>query len=357
MKIRKTIFDSLLISDSERIHTQTIAWILSLDNDHFPGKSEFIKKLFDLNQDESVSDDLYVETELNHIDLFIQTADKQFIIENKLKSSEHSNQTKRYIDSIPESLKDTRKTKYFGFLTLINDEPQNHDWKPISFEKLKNSLKSVQWPEDKRETIFIQEYIQTLENLVGVFNEFVNNHQNFENVFTDGHKKKYEKQPYSDDYKDYIRKNQLETIFQKAFLKIIAKEAGISYDEIGETRGTALIQIYFNEINDSGETFRLGLQFQGKTLKINLVHKNYADSKPEQMSEKLINAFKKCFLNQNEYKSFNKPRSKAYISVSKSLPNEIYEMEKSDLIQLLIKEINIIRDKSQKFKDEIDKGI
>ncbi len=343
-----------MISDSERIHTQTLAWILSLENGLFPNKSDFIKGLFDLNNCEFNSKDLYVETELNRIDLFIQTTDKQFLIENKLKSSEHSNQTIRYIDSIPKSLIDSNKTKYFGFLTLIKDEPQNQEWKPISFEKLRDSLNSIQWPKDKNETIFIQEYIQTLDNLVNVFNQFVSNHKDFENVFTDGYKKKYEKQPYSNDSKDYIRRNQLETIFQIAFLKILAKEAGISYDEIGETRGTALIQIYFKEIIILGETFRLGFQFQGKTLKINLAHKNYADSKPEQMGELLINTFKKIFLNQNGYENFNKPRSKAYISVSKNISNEIYKMDKSDLIKLLKDEIDEITIKSQEFENEIN---
>lgn len=352
--MRKTIFDSLMISDSERIHTQTLAWILSLDNNLFPNKSGFIKGLFDLNHSVSIDNGLYVETELNRIDLFIQTTDKQFIIENKLKSSEHSNQTKRYIDSIPERLIDNNKAKHFGFLTLINDEPQNQEWKPISFEKLRDSLNSIQWPADKNETIFIKEYVQTLDNLVNVFNQFVSNHKDFENVFTDGYKKKYEKNPYQNESKDYIRKNQLETIFQKAFLKIIAGEAKIDYDEIGETRGTALIQIYFQEINVLDETFRLGFQFQGKTLKINLAHKNYADSKPDQMGELLINTFKNYFFNQNGYESFNKPRSKAYISVSKTISNEIYKMDKSDLIELLKNEINSISEKSQIFENEIN---
>jgi hypothetical protein len=235
---------------------------------------------------------------------------------------------------------------------LINDEPQNQEWKPISFEKLRDCLKSIQWPADKKETIFIKEYVQTLDNLVNLFNEFVSNYKDFENVFTDGYKRKYEKDPFQNESKDYIRKNQLETIFQKAFLKIIAREAEINYDEIRETRGTALIQIYFREINVLGETFRLGFQFQGKTLKINLAHKDYADSEPGQMGEKLINTFRNSFFKQNGYESFNKPRSKAYISVSKTRSTEIYKMDKSDLIDLLKGEINSIRVKAQKFEYE-----
>jgi len=35
-----------MIADSERIHTQTLAWILLLDEDKFPNKSKFISSLF-----------------------------------------------------------------------------------------------------------------------------------------------------------------------------------------------------------------------------------------------------------------------------------------------------------------------
>ena len=352
----QTFFDSLMISDSERIHTQTISWILSLDKTIFSNdqKGDFLKILFNLTDDVTISEKPYIETELNKIDLFIQTTDKQFIIENKLKSSEHSNQTIKYFDSVPKQLIDSNKTKHFGFLTLINDEPQNQEWKPISFEKLRDSLNSIQWPAKKNETIFIREYIQTLDNLVCVFNQFVSNHKNFENVFADGSKKKYEKKPYQDDSKDYIRKNQLETIFQKAFLKKILKSANIEYIEISETRGTALFQTSICEIDAAGELFRLGFQFKGKSLKINLVHKNYGDSKPEQLGEILIRIFKSNFYQINGYDTFNKPRKKAYISVSKTLDKEVYDIDKSDLINLIKNEIESINNKVQGFEKEIN---
>lgn len=352
--MRKTLFDSLMISGFERIHTQTLAWILSLENEFFPNKAGFIEKLFDLQPGEVTCNDLYVETELNQIDMFIQTDKKQFLIENKLQSSEHSNQTIRYVNSIPERLRDTQKLKQYGYLSLTNEEPKNKEWIPISFEKVRDLLRSIQWPGDRKETVFIQEYIYTLDNLVQVFNQFVSNHKDFNHVFTDGHKKKFEKQPFADESKEYIRKNQLETTFQKAFLKIIAREGHINYDEIGETRGTAFLQINLGEINNLGEAFRLGFQFQGRTLKINLAHKNYENSKPEQITEFLMNAFKNVFLHYNGYEKFNKPRSKAYISVSKTAPKDITELEKYELIIMLRDEIENLKIISQKFEKELN---
>ena len=71
--MKTTFFDALAISDSEKIHTQTIAWILSLGNDIFPtnDKLTFLKNIFDI-PDLSI-EDIFVETEVNKIDLFINT--------------------------------------------------------------------------------------------------------------------------------------------------------------------------------------------------------------------------------------------------------------------------------------------
>lgn len=356
--MENTFFDSLMISDSERIHTQTLAWILSLNDSVFPTdkKRQFLNDLFNINGGIEIEQNIYVETELNKIDLFIDTDNYQFLIENKLKSSEHSNQTFRYIDSIPSQFENENKTRKFGFLTLVKDEPQNQEWIPISFEKLRDSLNKLDWKKEHKETTFISEYVQTLDNLTTVYNEFIGNHRGFANVFTDGSKKKFEKKKYENELQDYIRRNQLETIFQKAFLKTILKNAKIEYIEIGETRGTALFQTHISEINVSGEIFRLGFQFQGKTMKINLVHKNYADSKPEQVGERLMEIFQNVYYQQNDYENFNKPRKKAYVSVSKTLKNEIFNVDKSTLVGLLQNEIQYSKNKVNEFKKQLGKA-
>lgn len=351
--IKKTIFDSLMISDSERVHTQTLAWILSLEPSIFPNdcKSKFLKELFNLNCDVDIKKDIYIETELNFIDLFIETDNKQFIIENKLKSSEHSDQTDKYLKSIPKEFQDDKKEKHYGFLSLIKESPINNNWLAISFEKLHKLLSGITWDESIKETIFIEEYLATLKNLVSVFNEFMKNHTAFSNVFIDGPKKKYVKKVFSDRQKDYIRSCQLETIFQKAFLKSILDELKVEKYELSETRGTALFQFHFEEISiDEKNIFRIGLQFQGNTLKINLIHNDYARSNPEQMGGKLRNAFKQIYLNKNDYNKFNSPRSKAYISVSKKLNKELYEIEKQELVELLKKEIEDVKASLVSFK-------
>ncbi|GAI86416.1 unnamed protein product [marine sediment metagenome] len=344
--MKRTLFDSLAISDSERIHSQTIAWIFSLDDEilNFNEKSKILKNIFKITEEFEISS-IIVETELNRIDIFIQTDQDQFIIENKLKSSEHSEQTSRYMDSIPYIYKDDSKTKHFGFLTLINEMPKNETWIPITFSKLKESLSEIELDCKKKESIFISEYCQTLENLVTTFNAFMYDHLKFENVFKDGYKKKYEKERYDNPLKDYIRVNQLETIFQKAFFRNIAKDSNLPNYEINETRGTALIQSYFYEFQYKGKQYRIGLQFQGNTFKINLADKNYATSKANQIDEQLTNVFMNVFHKQNNFNKFNKPRTKAYISVSKKTENMIYAMQKEQIVEMISGEADWIKSK------------
>ena len=96
---------------------------------------------------------------------------------------------------------DTDKNSAFCILTLIKEKPKNRVWIPISFEKLRNSFDIIVWDKSRKETYFIEEYIETLNNLVVVFNQFMSNHQNFKNVFTDGYKKKFNKEEYKNDHK------------------------------------------------------------------------------------------------------------------------------------------------------------
>ena len=351
-----TFFDSLMISDSERIHTQTLAWILKLDGSSFPTfqKTEFLKRLFGIAQLE-VADNIqiYVETEVNSIDLFVDCEGHQFIIENKLKSSEHSEQTKKYIQAIPLNF-NYSKSRNFGFLTLIKERATNQEWLNISFEDLLRELDSVEWGKDTREYIFVEEYLKTLSNLVKVFNDFKANHENYSNVFNDGYKKKHDKKNYSyEPYQDYVRTNQLETIFQKAFIKQIAEDIELPEHYVTETRGTALIQIYLKEFSIKNEPFKLGLQFQGTTFKINLSHLKYDASRANQVDPELIMAFKETFYEQNDYKRLNKPRSKAYLSVSKSTGKPLYMMSKKEIKASLKDEVDFLRNKIPEFERKI----
>jgi len=353
MQLEKTFFDYLSISSSENIHSKTIAWIFSLPEDILSTsvKEIVLKSLLGVDV---ILKDIYCGTEINKLDILIDSEDYQIIIENKLKSSEHSNQTNKYlVDHIPIEFKPNEKKQLFGFLTLVEDKPENSNWIPISYEKLFESLKIIEL-DDTKEHLLIKEYIAVLNNLVSVYKDFIKNHKQYNNVFTDGSTKKYEKQgKLNTDYQDYIRKNNLETIFQKAFLHEILNSTTMNDFGIGEPRGNALAQVDICSFKYGGHEYKIGIQFQQKALKINLQDADYNKSKKEDIEDKLIPAFKKVFYRECDYNRLNHPTTKAYISVSKQIEKELYELEKEEIVEILNKEYKFVESRVGSFNKEI----
>ena len=358
--MQATFFESLLLADAERIHSQTLAWILNLNESVFSNeeKSKFLKRLFQLKDDVVIDEAYFVGTEINNLDIVIRTGNVTFTVENKLKSSEHSGQTDKYLKAIPPHLKSKSGNNYFAFLSLTAEAPKNSQWLAVSFETLLNGLQAVLWNKENKAYLFIEEYIQTLANLVSVFNHFMFNHKEYETVFQDGHKKKHEKNPEAlkyreHSYKDYIRKNQLETIFQKAFIKEVVSDLGLSNYYITETHGVALLQVNCRNVTVENKTFVLGFQFQGNTLKINCARENYDKSKANQIPVEMITIFESIFRNQDGFKKLNKPKSKAYMSVSKKLDKQLYEYEIVELKSFIQSVLINLDELVLKFEEEL----
>ena len=353
--INQTFFDAILMADSERVHSQMLAWILNLPEQQFPfnEKATLLQKLF-LFEKPLVINSIQVFTEINHIDIQIELDQHILIIENKLKSSEHSNQTIKYIETVSREYNNSGKTLKFAFITLIGEEPKNNNWNVISFENLFKALDNINWNDKNRESLFIKEYIQTLNNLVVSFKTFVENHQDFDSVFNDGYKSKHNKVQHQDTIKEYIRVNQLETIFKKALLKEVSLLANLKQYYIAETRGTALIQIFVDCIIFENKEYHLGLQFQGTCLKINLILQTKTKSKiPDVLKDYFGNTFSK----KNEYNRFNRNNSNPYISVSKNLQRQLYEMNKIEIAEVLKKELDFIKSNLDSFKSQLIKQI
>lgn len=336
-----TFFDHLSIANVERIHSEIIRWIFELDDKIISNniKAKIIKNMFEISNNIKL-ENFESYSEYKNIDILIKTDNAIFVIENKLKSSEHTGQTNKYYDIINKEFDISNKEIYYGFLSLIGEKPLNDNWKIITFEDLKNTLSKLDLNYSIKDHLFISEYIITLNNLITAFNEFINNPQNYENVFIDGSKKKYEKKAiYDDPIKKYIGENQLETIFQKAFLRDMANKVSEGDFKIEETHGNALIQWQLDQIEFKRKKFNIGLQLQRNTIKVNLSRADYYKSKAKEIDEVLQNAFTKIFLNINDYKKLNLPKTKAYISVSKNLKQKIWKFKKDILIKLLNSEI------------------
>nr|WP_322626054.1 PD-(D/E)XK nuclease family protein [uncultured Flavobacterium sp.] len=352
IKLTPTFFDDLMISDSERIHSQVIAWILRIDNGLLPNKQKsiFLKDLFNLKEEVIITNDLEVYTEVRHIDIIVKSSSHLFIIENKLKSSEHSLQTTRYSDVVKKEYDFTNTKPVFGFLTLVDDIPSSKEWVPIAYSKLLVSLKQLTSSLKGKEAIFAKEYIDTIHKLVFVFSEFTRNPLEFHTVFQDGNKSKHRKDTkYDNPLQEYIRINQLETIFQKAFFKSIASNVKVPDSQIeingnyvSETRGNALIQIDIAEFEYNKKKFRIGFQLQGNTFKINMAHENYPKSKANVIDVNLLAEFRNSFHLVRLKARFNNPKEKSYTSSSWQMDKQVYETPSSQTAILINTQIDFI---------------
>jgi hypothetical protein len=308
-------------------------------------KVNIIKRLFCLKEKPTKVMD--VISEFNSIDLIIITEKEVYVIENKIKSDLHSNQLFRYVNVVEkniESLGPSRNpVKFFGLLSLI-EFPLSYPWINLSYSNLLLELKAIIKTTKKlRIKTLINEYIESLEKLIIVKNNFLKEHFLYTNVFQDCSKKKLELLIISKDNnltpeQRYISLLGLHTILQKVLYWDISRSIEIVEDYIvAETHGTALIQIDIEKIVYNKDIFILGLQIQGSSYKINLVRENSKVALPE----KLQNWFNDQFINKNGYNRFNRGRIGHYCSVSKKANEEIEKMNKNKIVKVWKEEYNL----------------
>lgn len=356
--MKDTIFDQLGIANLERIHSQMIAWIFNLEEKSLSHQDK-VKVLCDLSEVTPFdAPKILAETEWEKIDLKVTAGNHLFLIENKVKSSEHDRQSEKYkgIITRPEC---SGRTIRFIFLSLVGEIPCAENWQVRSHKDLLNSLKKVDVRTGK-EQIFFAEYLATLQNLTGALDSFLEDPGKYFWVFASGGWKKSQKAILANSgIEGYIVRNQLETIFQKAFFtKVMTgfKDSDFPDYHIAETRGNALIQIYWKEVFETAcFKFRIGLQIQRGVVKINLSAENYMKSRAEKIPQGVIDLFKEMF-NSNEDKRvfrFNRPRTKAYLSFSKPWRWEKKEMTVQNFQRKISEELKQLRKKILAHKENL----
>jgi hypothetical protein len=278
-----------------------------------------------------------------------------WVIENKIKSSQHSKQLDKYTKIMKsEYIKIEKKQEpdytykklnhHFCYLTLIGEQPQckETDWASCSYKKLAKLLKDEIKTSNssKNDVIIIQEYIACIENLTKALETFLKSPKDFSFVFTNGsHKKKTKKEieeivdNTTQKFKEcarYIAENGLETIFQKQFLYDFLKNIDIFKDinfTVAESHGTALVDFEPQKINE----LSFGIQFQNGTFKIQVLdngnkHKDFWDKWNSELNDLRMNDLKDWNFNPpkesqrkenvNHYFSFSKKRITKYWEVS-----------------------------------------
>ena len=335
----KSFFEHMKMADSERIHSEFISWFFSDDCQAITEKQRIktLNNIFKLRETDKI---LNIGTEIDKIDIFIETNNHILIIENKLKSSQHSNQLSEYKKNI--EFKYPKKQHQFIFLTLIKEQAKSDGWIHISYHDLRNFLEKLELTKH-RHSIFIHEYVIYLNRLLYILDEVINKPKEYDSVFINGSLKKSDKlhHNYKNNKEKFIAENQLETIFQKAFLTdILAHKSFFKFNAfVTETRGVALVDFSLKrDINYNNRIYTTFIQMQGANLKFSFaIQDNYIKSKKEWIVE-IIEIFK-SYKHKFGYKRINSPKSKAYVSLSKKMEKPYWLLENNEFYSIINTEI------------------
>lgn len=340
--MKRSFFDAISIASMERMHSQMIAWILSDDCEAISrdSKSVILAELCGVQaQDLGVLKEGGCHTEWGHIDLVVETEDAVVFIENKIKSSQGQDQLSRYNSVIDESKILNGRRPLRVLLSLVDERAAVRDWRNVTYKSLAEGLDSVPLAAGPNEdATIVRTYIASLQHLTGVVEKFRMNPDRFENVFDEGSRTRAEKSElrhHESDDCQFVRDMQLETVLQRLYLQEICDRINPRAKSIviGETRGVALLDIKkpkaLDPIIEDGHTFHWGIQFQGKSVKVQLEsgyddQGKWMEASPEMkryMGEVLFSRVR-GFVDQPQVKSdwrFNPPHGSGstYCSISK----------------------------------------
>lgn len=150
------MFEALGVARAEIRHSNFLAWLLSPGASHGQGDvflravvTDILRKARAQDKVPAISPveidgrDLHnveVRREWQNIDLLIVSRDPQFVIavENKIDSGEHSNQLRRYEESVRREFASHRVQ--FVYLTKDGEDASDEDWVTYSYEDLHGAL-------------------------------------------------------------------------------------------------------------------------------------------------------------------------------------------------------------------------
>lgn len=337
--MNRTFFEYLGIADMERIHSQILAWIFSSDcnalNDS--QKLDLLMSVFNL---ENVSEIKNILTESQRIDILIETDSELIVIENKLKSSQHSNQLERYVELFSKSHKVKPK---FYFLTLIDEVVKDTNWKRISYTYIYQALQKLELNPSSH-SVILTEYILYLGKLSELLIDFKNDSKKYDMVFLDGKKKKADKLNfiYKTENEKFIAENQLETILQKSFLNSLSQRINKVSTFVTDTRGDALIDFHLKpDIFFGGKKYMTMIQLQNDVIKFAfVVAEKYGSSRKDWIQNVIPKMVELSSENTFGYVKCNRPKTKAYISISKKLTLNYWHMNMDELVSYIETEID-----------------
>ena len=175
---RPNIFNALRIIQHEVRHSNFLAWLLNPNDNHGLGElflKRFLREILitsnvkkSLIEIEEMNLDLaQVKREFLNIDILIEIENLIIIIENKIKSKEHSNQLNRYFE---------QASKYYGkepvivfvYLTVSGGEPSSEAYISISYEQIEKIIADILSVYSERLNpsilMYLKDYLYVLKN-------------------------------------------------------------------------------------------------------------------------------------------------------------------------------------------------
>jgi hypothetical protein len=373
-QIEKGFFEFIDAADAEKVHSQTIGWMFSENCKAFSYTNKYLilNELIGKNAEVQVTPETKVYVEINDIDIMIEGEDWIIVIENKIKSSQHSNQLFKYEfltkyddkEALPCFLKwksinfndspdkafenlnleekkhfqDTKrlnqknKKVFYCYLTLTKEKPESSIWDNKTYSDLYKILdKFIKPDESAKDTLIVNEYLKSIKNLTNALDYMVNDEDVRKWVFEHGD---YTKQKVYEDehFKNYspkikyIASTGLVRFMQKYYytkfceifgdLNSIINWNGINLRcKVGSSasNGSGLAQIYFPDSTFKFGTheFVFGYQISGNTIKFNCAAIDYQKSNYNQLPPGIEDKFKDTLDNlKNNPSCFSKLQRK-----------------------------------------------
>lgn len=163
------LFKVLSLQHYEIRHSNFLGWLLSANETHQCGDTflkPMLKVLFPNYQYRGLA--FEVSREKNNIDIQLDNEQSVLVIENKIRSKDHSNQLSKYRTKITNQHRG--KELHFSYLTLFGESPldkrETDNWTHVSYEKLIQSLKEtlrVAQGINAKTRLFIEDYIFSME--------------------------------------------------------------------------------------------------------------------------------------------------------------------------------------------------
>jgi hypothetical protein len=375
----KTFFEYISMADSEKVHSQTLGWIFS-NNCNALNKSDkesIIKKII-YCQEEIEIEDVFVE--IDDIDILIKCKNRLIIIENKIKISEHDNQLEKYEIDANEKAKELNispKNLSFIYLTLDKEESNKKPWIDISYKDLIKEFESVSL-KDNKDSVILNQYLTTLNRIITTIDCCINDNELRKWCFKNTGLKKYNlldkrsnntlfNEIINDEIRDkalYIVENGLIRFIQKIYYKRTLESIEKNFLENNFSKGTfgasssngeGLIQLHFKDpyFIYNNIRFLIGYQIQNQTIKINISHENYHESKKSQLPSNFKELLDKIKVNLNFNGKVSIGTSKAYGSITKKMSFDFSEKMSPNQLASFIKE-DI---KNSKYREIISKII